>query len=214
MERSLAERLLDYLGIGEILDGGAGEGGAESEPAFRIWVGVVVVEKELAVHPVLHSALDVHQLDMVPAVGFEQVARVGVFLDDGRVRLSGVAAETGRGVAVASEPYVIELHLGAVGEHSVALGAALEDVLGHRVGGHPEAVEVAEAVSLLFVIDDGVVLDDDVPFHLLLVPEGQALGGDYLALPVLEADLVVGRFRFDFPELRELFFIESGNVFG
>ncbi len=194
VERSLAEWLLSHLGVAEILDGGAGEGGAESEPAFRIRVRVVVVEEEPAVHPVLHPSLDAHQLDMVPAVGFEQMARVCVFLDDGRVRLSGVAAEAGGGVVVAAEAHVVEFHLGAVGEYSATLCAALEYVLGFGVGGHPEAVEVAEAVSLLLVIDDGVVFDDDIPFHLLPVPEGEAFRGCYLAGPVLEADLVVRGF--------------------
>ena len=194
MERGFAERLPGYPGVAEVLDGGAGEGGAESEPAFRVRVGIVVVEDEFPVHPVLHPAIDAHELDVVPAVAFKQVCRVGVFLDDGRIRLAGVAAEACSAVVVTAEAHIVELHLGAVGEHSASRCAALEHVFGLRVRGHPEAVEVAETVTLLLVVDDGVVFDDDIAFHLLLVPEGQSLGSGDLAGPVLEADFVVRRF--------------------
>ncbi len=149
---------------------------------------------------------------MVPVVAFEQMVGVSVFIDDGGIRLAGVAAEASGAVVVAAEAHVVELHLGAVGEHPAALLAALEYVLGLRVGGHPEAVEVAQAVSLLLIVDDGVVFDDDIPFHLLLVPECQSFRGYDFAGPVLEADLVVRRFGFDFPELGELLLIESGNI--
>ena len=127
VQGSLAERLGVYVLVTEVLDGCPGQGGTESEPPLAIGFAVHIVEQQLRVNPVLDSSLRAHQLYVVPMVGLQKVSGVAVLFDDCGIRFSGVAAETGCGIVVAAETYIVQLHLGAVCKDSSSLLRSFED---------------------------------------------------------------------------------------
>ena len=157
---------------------------------------------------------------MIPFAGLEEMVGVGVFLYDRRAVLSVVhtagiavvAAEAGGGVMVASVAEVVELQGVGVDELSSAFVKVFPRVRSVGVGGHPEAVEVAEAVVGVFGDHLRVVFDDRTSAHLVFAPDAKTLGSGEFGSVAAECHLA-GTLGFYFPVFIELLGVKPGDGF-
>ena len=151
-------------------------------------------------------------------VGSKQVLLVGVLAKDGRSPtdfvhaslIAVVASEAGRRIMISPEAEVIGLQGVAIDEDTLSPSCSFEDIAWRlRVLGHPEAIQVAQSVTLAFHHHAGIILDDDLALHLLLSPKRQPLGSYDVGRVATESHLVILRLRLNLPILSELFFVES-----
>ena len=124
-------------------------------------------------------------LHMIPMVGFQQMVRIRIFLQDGRPLggilntglITVIATETGSGVVVAAIAKVVHLQGVAAHEDTTAPGYPCPEILCLRIACQPEAVQVTQTVTFPTLIHDtGIVLDSHPRLHLLLAPERKPFG--------------------------------------
>ena len=145
---------------------------------------------------------------------------IGVFLYDRRavlrvVHTAGVAvvaAESGGGVMVASVAEIVELQGVGIDELSATFVKVFPRVRSVWIGGHPEAVEVAEAVVGAFGDYLRVIFNDRATAHLVFAPDAKALGSGEFGRIATEGHLA-GTLRLYFPIFIELLGIKPGDRF-
>lgn len=162
--------------------------GAEAEPSMRQRLRIVILHQRFAIDNVAHHAIDALQTDVIPMVGTKEMVGVSVFLEDFGLRIETViATETRSTVVVATIAHIVEAQRIAVLEDAASLTHTRPDAASRStgVGGHPEAVEVGEAISAVTLHHHGIVLYYQVTAQLVLVPQRQAFGRPYLCLAIL-----------------------------
>ena len=171
----------------EVCEAQSAPGGTHAEPSAGQGMGIAEIHKTFAVDEVADAYAVGFDANVTPLVGYVHVCFVGIFLQDGRhgivitplVGLSLVSAETGRFVVVTTIAQIIQLQGVTVLEDALSLLHARKyrAILHHGVGSHPEAVEVAHAVSLPPLVHQaGVVFDDGASLHLFVAPDRHSLG--------------------------------------
>ena len=206
----------------EVCEAQSAPGGTHAEPSAGQGMGIAEIHKTFAVDEVADAYAVGFDANVTPLVGYVHVCFVGIFLQDGRhgigitplVGLSLVSAETCRFVVVTAIAQIIQLQGVTVLEDALSLLHARKyrAVLHHGVGSHPEAVEVAHAVSLPPLVHQaGVVFDDGASLHLFVAPDRHSLGRNHFESISKELESIVGRLAFDSPMGSKCLAVEVGR---